>query len=302
MIPTLQDHIISAQLPMQNPYFRNPTLSTFFYYRGISLLRSCAFLPAHQALQDAYNICHPGFISHRRKILIPLLTTSILSGLLPTNEIFSRPEAEGLHDLFFPLCYAIRKGDFRMFRRAMGIEGPEKWRHEFWEQQRLNHIIEGHANILLWRSLIRKIWLLTCSPDQKQHIVRIDDILTCAIALHRKAPEDIDQEKLRQLQLKPDPHGLADPTTWWFQGSGLRLSRNQVEGIVMSIVDQKLIRGYMVRQSNGQSTWLVLSKSGNPFPNLYQTLLARQPKPNSASQQAGGGRVVRMNGVKEIGQ
>ncbi|KAA8914493.1 hypothetical protein FN846DRAFT_926467 [Sphaerosporella brunnea] len=299
MIPTLQDHITAGQLPLSYPYFRNPTLCTFFYYRGISLLRSCAFISAHQALQDAYSICHPGYISHRRKILIPLLASSILSGLFPRPELFNRPESPDLAELFLPLCYAIQKGDFRAFRHAMGIEGPARWKYTWWEENRLLHILEGRANILLWRSLIRKIWLLTCSPQQKQQIVRIDDILACAVALHRKEPHDIGPAP------SSDPHGVADPASWWFQDSGgLRLDRIQVEGIVLSLVDQKLIRGYMLRQSGGQSTWLVLSKTGNPFPSLYQTLLARQPVPGaSASRQlAGGGRVVRMNGVKEIGQ
>ena len=266
-------------------------------------MRDHAFLKAHYSLQDAYDICHPRFQRQRRKILIPLLASSLLIGRFPSKEILDRPEAEGLYDLFFPVCMAIRQGDFRAFRVAMGTEGPDTWKAQWWEQQRLKHMLEDRTNILLWRSLVRKIWLITCGPHQKQHIIRIKEIWVCAVALHRRAAHDIDMGALKQLAQNPnsDPFSVADPTTWWYDGSGLKLGEDQVEHIVLSLLDQKLVRGYLVRQPREDSSWLVLSKS-DPFPNLFSLFQSRMPRGGArqpAVPQRGG--VVRMNGVKEIG-
>lgn len=212
-----------------------------------------------------------------------------------------------------PLCNAIRKGDFRGFRLAMGIEGPDRWKAAWWEQQRLARVLHVRTNLLLWRSLIRKLWLLTCSPDQKQQILRIDDLWLCAVALHRRAPEDVGRPELDGQPDQPDQPARArppddaacavsDPTSWWF--GGLRLGSDQVEGVVMSLLDQKLVRGYLVRQPRDESALLVLGR-GDPFPNVWALCAPREPSEAALLQPpatGGGGRVVRMNGVKEIGQ
>ena len=96
------------------------------------------------------------------------------------------------------------------------------------------------------------------------------------------------------------PSDTSDPTTWWYRGSGTPLTRNQVESIVLSLLDQKLIRGYAVRQPRDESTWLVLGKGSDPFPNVYQLLESRRPK-DTGKPRMGGGGVIRMNGVREIG-
>lgn len=300
---TIRQNLGSVGLRLEHPLFRNPTICTYYYYRGIELMRELAFPDAHQALQESYDICHPRYLKHRRKILIPLLTCSLLVGRFPTYEIINRPEAQGLDELFIPLCRAIQKGDFRGYRMAMGIEGPNKWKAAWWEQQRLDRLLADRTNILLWRSLIRKIWVLTCSLEQKQHIIKIDDIWACAEALHKKAPEDIDQAEANLLSTRPDvdPWGVSDPTTWWF--NGLRLGKDQVEGVVMSLLDQKLIRGYLVRQPRDESTLLVLGKM-DPFPSVWKLCVPKGAQGAGLLQPGGmgGGRVVRMNGVKEIGQ
>ena len=289
---TVHGSLGNAGLPMQHPFYLNPTLCTYHYYSGLELMRDHSLLRASEALQSAYDICLPHFTRHRRKILIPLLACNLLIGKFPSLEILSRPEAAGLLDLFVPVCMAIRKGDFRAFRVALGIEGPEKWKREWWAEQRIDMLLEDRADILIWRSLIRKIWLLTCSPEQKQHIIRIDDVVACAAALHRRQPEDIDPQMT--------PSDASDPTTWWYRGSGTPLTRNQVESIVLSLLDQKLIRGYAVRQPRDESTWLVLGKGSDPFPNVYQLLESRRPK-DTGKPRMGGGGVIRMNGVREIG-
>ncbi|CCX29903.1 hypothetical protein FPQ18DRAFT_313773 [Pyronema domesticum] len=300
---TIRQNLGSVGLKLQHPLFRNPTLCTYHYFEGIEYLNKLAFGQAHVALQASYDICHPRFLKHRRKILIPLLATSILVGRFPGPELISRPEAQGLDELFIPLCRAIQKGDFRSFRMAMGIEGPEKWKAQWWEQHQLGRIIEHRANILIWRSLIRKIWTITYSPVQQQQqtpqVLKIDDIYACAAALHRKSPEDINYAEANQLQQQPhlDPYGVCDPESWWFDG--LRLTRDQVEGVVQSLLDQKMVRGYAVRKERGESTILVLAKD-DPFPNVWKLCAPKAEIQREAN--GGGARVVRMQGVKEIGQ
>lgn len=290
-------------VPLEHPYFKNPTLCTYYYYRGVDLLHDKAFVRAHRALQASYDLCHPALLNHRRKILIPLLATSIIVGRFPSEELIRRPEAEGLRELFFPVCRAISKGDFRAFRVAMGIEGPDKWKAEWWEQHRLHRLLEDRTNVLIWRSLIRKVYLITAQPDQKQPIVKIDDLWACAVALHRKAPEDINHDELRMLQENPhvDPWSVSDPTTWW--SGGIRLGKDQVEGVVMSLLDQRLVRGYMARQPAGMSTRLVLGKA-DPVPSVWGVCLQQSPEEPKAEQPVGGGggRVVRLSGVKAIGE
>ena len=67
----------------------------------------------------------------------------------------------------------------------------------------------------------------------------------------------------------------------------------------MSLLDQRLIRGYMARQ-NG-STLLVLGKQ-DPVPAVWGVCSQQSLEEVKTVGPVGGGRVVRLSGVKAIGE
>jgi hypothetical protein len=112
----------------------------------------------------------------------------------------------------------------------------------------------------------------------------------------------MDPQRLQQQET--DPYGTTDPWSCWYDG--LRLTRDQVEGIAMSLLDQTLIKGYLVRPTkDDESSILVLSKK-DPFPNIWKLRQEHDEKnlrqPLFQPGTMGGGRVVQMSGVKEIGE
>jgi len=212
---------------------------------------------------------------------------SILSGRFPRPEVFSTPEATGLDAIFVPLCRAIQKGDFRLFRHAVGIEGGERWREEWFRKQRL-HAALSRCNVLLWRGLLRRLWLL----QSCHHVIQLDDVHTLAVALHRKSPEDVDWSRMADE--------TEDPGSWWFDG--LRVTTTQVEGVVLALLDQRLVKGFLARGEPGQSTRLVVSKTG-PFPEIWGLMAGRAPE-EVEGEGAGGkglGGVVKLVGARPAG-
>ena len=131
---------------------------TFLYYLGRYWFANNHFLRAANCLQEAYLQTPQPFASHRTKILTHLIPCNMLLGHFPSAALLQRPEAQSLTPVFHPLCAALRAGNFTAFQSHLA-------EHESWLFEKgLLLPLTYKLRPLLWRSLSRKVFLLTYTP------------------------------------------------------------------------------------------------------------------------------------------
>lgn len=87
----------------------------------------------------------------------------MLLGRLPSTALLSRPEARPLAPVFAPFAAAVRAGDFPAFQRAVDA-------HEPWLLRRgLLLTLTYRLRPLLWRSLFRRVFLVTYVAPAEGH-------------------------------------------------------------------------------------------------------------------------------------
>lgn len=303
IVTTIFDNLSSCGVPLEVPHFPRATLVTYHYYRGLHNLHNAAFLTSHAALTKSYALCSRRFIAQRRRILVPLMSVSLILGLIPHPDLFARPESTELRELFTPIYIAIRRGDFRTFRQGMGIEDAlsedTSWRQAFWLKHHVYYALCHRLQPQLWRGLIRRVALLKESAGP----LMLRDVAVCARYVHLKQP--VATQPPNPLFHGPEPEDLvvrgeADDNSWFMDG--LTLTVADVEAAVESVLDQGFVKGYLARLEGGPV--LVLSKQ-EPFPKVWGVFeggrwAAEEEAPTAVEE--GVGRVVRLSGVKGIGE
>lgn len=151
---------------IENIYNQSPRLSaypkservTYLYYLGRFWWGNGHAYRAQKALQEAWSQCHPQALSQRRLILIFLIASNMVCGRFPSAQLFALPEAADLDRKFGPLCQYISQGDLCNFRRHLDV-GSEHY--NWFAQYRLDLQLRNRCEVFVWRSLIRKAYLLT---------------------------------------------------------------------------------------------------------------------------------------------
>ncbi|WEW62028.1 hypothetical protein PRK78_007528 [Emydomyces testavorans] len=146
---------INAQSPPLS-YFPASQRVTYLYYLGRYLFSNNLFYPAQTVLQSAYDQCHKQAFSQRRLILTYLIPCNIILGRIPSTILLQRPECEGLRDKFLPLCQIIARGDVLAFRAYLAADSPGG---EWFAQKGILLQLRNRCEILVWRSLARKVFL-----------------------------------------------------------------------------------------------------------------------------------------------
>lgn len=129
---------------------------TYLYYLGRYLLASGRFFSAQKALWEAYMQCHVRCIQQKRHILIYLISCNIIMGRFPSLQLLQKPEARGLYEIFVPLCRLIRSGDYLSFRDYFELGTPTA---QWYLKMELLYQMRNRCELLVWRSLIRKVFL-----------------------------------------------------------------------------------------------------------------------------------------------
>ena len=191
----------SAEQIFGNIYQQSPPLGlfpaaqrvTFLYYLGRYLFANNHFCRAQLALQTAYDQCHAQCISQRRLILIYLITSNIILGRFPSSRLLQRPEATGLAEKFQPICTAIAKGDLASFRKYIDLDAQDA---EWFLRKRILLQLTNRCEILVWRSLARRTFLLSGSQGavtsqgdvtrKAAPTLSLQDMLTLATLLEKK--------------------------------------------------------------------------------------------------------------------
>jgi hypothetical protein len=255
------------------------------------------FYRAHLALSTAYSQCHAQCISQRRLILTYLIAANLLLGRFPSKALLARPESAGLLEKFAPIAKAIRRGDLREFKDAVGPEGGnERWLF----RKGLLLPILYRCEVLVWRSLARKVFLLTyTSPTdtntRKAPTLDLNHLVGAAQYCQKRLegwerPEDT-MAAMQKGRTHTNSLFLNKPDLEPPRGKKRKLAAHQgtiyssqmptlleIEGITASLVQQGFLHGFI---SHSQSRFAILGSKnrGGPlnagFPLIWNVIKTR---------------------------
>lgn len=245
-----------------------------------------------------------------------MITSALILGKFPSQRLLARPECDGFAQMFYPLCHAIRLGDFHGFRCALGDEGPDTWKRAWWIKWELYLALRNRCQVLLWRGLIRRTHLLTqqSSVDVARGakpappIVALHDVLALGRHLH-ELPGQAYNVNVNPLFLGGDRDSDDEEEEDEEEGGyfGLKMQMSDVETAVVSLLDQGFVKGYLARQATGPL--IVMSRTGM-FPQVAEIYAGSRWKDDVSEPleeanpfvAGGGGRVINLRGVKAIGE
>jgi nuclear mRNA export protein PCID2/THP1 len=183
-----------------------------------------------------------------------MVATNLILGRFPSRAFMSRPESAGVLEKFAPIAKAIRKGDIAAFKRSLGPEGgSERW---FFQKGLLLPLLH-RAEVLVWRSLARRVFLLTyqvpTDPNSRKAPTLDLTYLVTAAQYCQKILEGWYRSKDSVNHLFGELPDLVPPPN-----GPIQLSANQgtvfgnlqpdileVEAIVASLVQQGLLHGFV---------------------------------------------------------
>lgn len=262
---------------------------TFLYYLGRFNFDSGHFFRASFCLQEAYLQTPPALEKHRRLILTYLIPSNIMLGRFPSQGLLSRPEATGLAQIFLPIMSAVRKGDFVSFQQAVAT-------HEHWLYRKgLLFTLMFRLRPIVWRSFLRRIFMLTYEPPQPSGNSRaaptlnLSDVFTAAAYVQKRLEGYVPARMQPPPQqrgpsnnlfmmavqnsagdassvLVPPPGGKPrklKPSEGLFWGN-LPVTMKEVEGVVAALVAQGLMHGFLAH-SSGKFAIMGAKKGGGPL-------------------------------------
>lgn len=261
---------------------------TFLYYLGRFNFDCDQYPRAAQCLQEAYLQTPPALQKHRNLILTYLVPSNIMLGRFPSNDLLCRPDAAGLANVFLPIMAALRKGDFFAFQQATAA-------HERWLYRKgLLFTFMFRLRPIVWRSFIRRIFLLTYQPPMPEENSRsaptlnLSDIVTAASYVQKRLEGYI---LVRNQQPRSAPganpllmmavqnnttvngsllmappggkHKKLKPSEGLIWGN-LPVTSKEIEGIVAALVAQGLITGFLAH-SSGKLAIMGAKKAASPL-------------------------------------
>jgi len=246
---------------------------TYLYYLGRFNFENNHFQRAALCLEDAYFQTPQACQKHRHLILAYLIPTNIILGRFPSEALLLRPEAASLRPVFRPMVHALRKGNFVAFQQTLRT-------HEAWLFKKgLLITLTFRLRPLLWRSFSRRTFLLTYRPPEDANSRRaatldLADLLTTATFVQKllegwipaqptprpRAPHTntLFLKAVRNnvptggdSTLVPPPGGpkVLRPSEGVLWGN-LDVDMAEVEGMVATLIDQGLLRGFIAHSSN----------------------------------------------------
>ncbi|KAL1595262.1 hypothetical protein SLS60_009952 [Paraconiothyrium brasiliense] len=297
---------------------------TYLYYLGRYHFISNNFYQAQMVLQQAYTDTptHENFLKQRRLILLYLLVANLILGRFPSERVYSRPEAIYLREIFQPITQAICKGDLEAFQRMMNLDLSWEYAAKLC-RWKVFYQIGNCCEILVYRSLYRRVFLLAGKQpgpmDRAPPSLDLNAVVVAAAYLEKRASAS--QAKTHangwsfSNQGLPTPPSYIDPDFEGMQGVvpyAHQFDIEEIEGLCASLILEGLISGYISPKLKKLAI-LGAKKAGSPvragFPNLWQVLSMKKREQAGGdgvegwvkTQQAGGGKVVRLASARPAG-
>ncbi|KAH7189478.1 uncharacterized protein B0J16DRAFT_115912 [Fusarium flagelliforme] len=276
---------------------------TFLYYLGRFNFSNNHYLRAALCLEQAYLQTPSQLISHRTNILTYLIPCNMLLGRFPSQVLLQRQECQGLAPVFFPICQAVRSGNFIQFQHHLA-------QHEDWLFEKgLLLTLSNRLRPLLWRSLSRKTFLLTYVPptdasSRKAATLDLADLHAVATYTQRRlegwvpaGPNGLNRSQnvnpllMRALEnnaqtpegdstLVPPPGGPKSlrPNEGLIWGNA-EVTSEDVEMTVATLVQQGSMHGFIAHGS-GRFAIIGAKAKGSPvlagWPNVWHTVRDRR--------------------------
>lgn len=300
---------------------------TYLYYLGRFHFADTDFYAAQLALQKAYDDSpiDSSCISQRRLILIYLIAANMLLGRFPGEEVYTRPEARGLRERFEPLARCIRKGDLETFRRITNLD--LSYEHASWfSHYRMFYQLGNYCEIYLWRSIFRKVFLLTGKQGDTEKSAPTLDLSAVLAAFRYFEKRALMTPSMAQADagpgrrhitfalaeftppatagyIDPDFEGLPDVKPYIHMQDIL-----EIEAICGSLITQGFLNGYISHKSK-RFAITGARKGGGPlkagFPNIWETIKKRNGDEvhgwKKGMGNEGMGTVVRLAGARPAG-
>lgn len=286
-----------------------PERVTYLYYLGRYHFTNSNFHAAHLALTQAYADCHkaPNFLQQRRLILLYLTASNIILGRFPSDALYALPEAKGFRQIFLPIVQCIRKGDLRTFHRITNLDLTHP-SAKFLLRYRMFYQIGNYCEVLVWRSLFRKIFLLTGALGLQANSAAVLD-LNAVLHVFRYLQSQQQQEQ-QQFQksngsseyIDPDFAGLPNIPPYHPEPDML-----EIESIAGSLITQGLMSGYIDQKTSR----LAISGARKPEGALYHGFpLPWQAVRDKSSDNVdgwkktaaqSGGQIIRLDGARAVG-
>jgi len=279
---------------------------TYLYYLGRYLFSVNHFYRAKQALQEAHSNCRNSCLQQKRLILVYLIASNIILGRFPSTSLYQRPEAVGLADIFHPICKSMASGDLVTFRNLLSYEAPyASWLLKF----RILLPLRTRGEVLVWRSLIRKTFLINGShgdtTSKRAPTVALQDVLI----LYRALEHRVDNRSASNY-IDADLDGVTDDNATPRESDML-----QMESIFSSLVEQGLLNGYI---SHRQLRFAIqgAKQKGGPltagFPAPYKVISSncddhvpgwkqQAARAGAGQSRFGPGMVVNLSGARPAG-
>ncbi|KAF1848410.1 uncharacterized protein K460DRAFT_277822 [Cucurbitaria berberidis CBS 394.84] len=299
---------------------------TYLYYLGRYRFANTDFYAAQLVLQKAYDDCLPQFIRQRRLILVYLVAANVILGRFPTEHVYNRPEASGFREVFTPITQAIRKGDLETFRRITNLDLTHS-SADFLFHYRIFYQIGNYCEVLVWRSLIRRVFVLGGAQGGTAQSAAVLD-LTAVLCIFRflearakiknaaMAAQDLGPGRrnfghifqdhtstTRDTYIDPDFAGMERIEPYNHEIDAL-----EIECICGSLITQGLLNAYI----SPKTAKLAISGARRPggslkhgFPQPWQVIKEKNSddvlgwKRDSGSQAQG--QVVRLSGARPAG-
>lgn len=302
---------------------------TYLYYLGRYHFANTNFYAAQLVLDKAYQDCHssPQFTGQRRLILVYLIAANLILGRFPAEAVYDCAEAKGFREVFTPITQAIRKGDLEAFRRITNLDLTHP-SADFLCHYRIFYQIGNYCEVLVWRSLLRKVFLMTGAQggtSQSAAILDLKAVLQIFRFLEDRAKiknaamaaQDLGPGRrnighiyqdhastTKSTYIDPEFVGMEDVEPYDHEIDVL-----EIECICGSLITQGLLNGYISQKT----AKLAISGARRPggvlrhgFPRPWQVVKEKNGddvlgwKKEVGNQ--GGGQVVRLSGARPAGE
>ncbi|KAF2445502.1 hypothetical protein P171DRAFT_266390 [Karstenula rhodostoma CBS 690.94] len=297
---------------------------TYLYYLGRYHFISNNFYQAQMVLQQAYNDTptHENFMKQRRLILLYLLVANLILGRFPSERVYARPEAMYFREIFQPITQAIRKGDLEAFQRMMNLDLSWEYAAKLC-RWKVFYQIGNCCETLVYRSLYRRVFLLAGKQpgpmDRAPPSLDLNAVVIAAAFLEKRASASPAKPQANGwsfgLQRPPTPPAYIDPDFEGMESATPYIHQfdiEEIEGLCASLILEGIISGYISPKLKKLAI-LGAKKAGSPvkagFPNLWQVLSTKKREQAGGddvegwvkTQQAGGGKVVRLASARPAG-
>ncbi|KAJ6286992.1 hypothetical protein J3E71DRAFT_388545 [Bipolaris maydis] len=178
---TIFNNISNSSPPLH--FYPAAERTTYLYYLGRYHFSNTNFHAAQLVLEVAYRGCHRQCPKQRRLIAVCLVAANIILGRFPNEHIYKDPANVGFREVFVPITQAIRKGDLETFRRITNLDLSHP-SAEFMIKYRIFYPIGNYCEVLVWRSLLRKVFILTGSIGETSKAAALLD-LRAAVQIFR---------------------------------------------------------------------------------------------------------------------